>query len=355
MTDLYKSSQDSTAQSQPLNQAPMGYYPYPPQNYAPEDDEIDLAELWAAIYKRKWLIMGMSLGLALLVAIYSLTIPNQYKADVLLAPVSSGGKSANLGGLGGLASLAGISLPGGGGGTAEEAMALLQSKKFLFERPDYQQIKQTLYAENYDAEHQAWLVEESLMGDFKEWIKSIIASDTEEAPPNLTGEILAPGEPSRGEVYKVWSSLLSVSTDKTSGLVTLSIEWTDPAVVAQWANDMVKRINDQMRNQAIENSEKAIKYLQLQVEQTPYVELRSTLYNLIEEHTKSLTLAKTQQEYAFKVIDPAVVPEEKSKPKRSLMVAVGLVLGMMLGIFIALIQNWRENSTTAMTNKQNSK
>jgi uncharacterized protein involved in exopolysaccharide biosynthesis len=39
----------------------------------------------------------------------------------------------------------------------------------------------------------------------------------------------------------------------------------------------------------------------------------------------------------FKTIDPAVVPQEKSEPKRALIVIVATMLGGMLGIFTVFI------------------
>ncbi|MGK4475399.1 GNVR domain-containing protein [Aeromonas molluscorum] len=40
----------------------------------------------------------------------------------------------------------------------------------------------------------------------------------------------------------------------------------------------------------------------------------------------------------FKVLDPAVIAEEKIKPKRALIVVLGALLGGMLGVMIVLIR-----------------
>jgi uncharacterized protein involved in exopolysaccharide biosynthesis len=40
----------------------------------------------------------------------------------------------------------------------------------------------------------------------------------------------------------------------------------------------------------------------------------------------------------FKTLDPAVVPEEKAKPKRALIVVLGGILGGMLGVMLVLIR-----------------
>jgi len=50
-------------------------------------------------------------------------------------------------------------------------------------------------------------------------------------------------------------------TDPKTGLVTLSITWNDPNIAAKWANGLVRMANDYLRDQAIEESERNIAYL----------------------------------------------------------------------------------------------
>ena len=71
---------------------------------------------------------------------------------------------------------------------------------------------------------------------------------------------------------------------------------------------------------------------------TAATDMQSTFYKLIEEQSKSLMLAEVQEEFIFRVIDPAVVPELKSGPKRAFICVLGTLLGGMLGIAIVLIQ-----------------
>lgn len=82
-----------------------------------DEDEIDLLELWRTLLKYKRMILLSAFGAAVLAAGISLLMPNIYRAEVLLAPVKAddskgGGLASALGGLGGLASMAGISVGG---------------------------------------------------------------------------------------------------------------------------------------------------------------------------------------------------------------------------------------------------
>ena len=61
-------------------------------------------------------------------------------------------------------------------------------------------------------------------------------------------------------------------------------------------------------------------------------------YSLIEEQTKIVMLAKISDEYLFETIDPAIVPEEKYRPIRSLIVVFAAMLGVIAGMFTVLIR-----------------
>ena len=126
---------------------------------------------------------------------------------------------------------------------------------------------------------------------------------------------------------------LSVDEDKKSGLITLSISWKDPAVAAQWANDLVKQLNEQLREQAIADSKKRVGYLEQELAKTTLQDMRAVLYNLLESEKQKAMLANVNEEFALEVIDPAVAPETREKPKRKLIVALGGVCGGFLGIF----------------------
>ncbi|HFE39467.1 MAG TPA: hypothetical protein ENK06_13815 [Gammaproteobacteria bacterium] len=118
-------------------------------------------------------------------------------------------------------------------------------------------------------------------------------------------------------------------------MYTLAFEWSDPVLATQWANKMVERINAHQKAAAIKEAEKSIEYLKNELKQTSVVEMRQAIFRLVEAQTKNIMLANVRDEFAFKIIDPAVVPEEKIKPKKRLMAILGTIVGFMLGVFLA--------------------
>jgi len=287
-----------------------------------EEDEIDLLEYWRVIWGKKTLILMVTFVVAALAAAYSLTLPNIYRAEVVLAPVSdegskSGGLSAALGGLGGLASMAGISL--GGGGSVEENLAVLKSREFLWQFIKDQKLMPLLFVDDWDAAKKTW----------KE-------TDSED-------------QPSLWDAYRSFTKdgLLSVSKDKDSGLVTVGVEWPDADLAADWANLLVTRLNEFLRQQAIDRSNGNLEYLKQELPRTHVADMRKALFELISQEQQKAMLANTQKEFAFQVIDKAVAPDRKAKPKRALIVILTVVVTGFLAVIAVLIREGITQRKTA--------
>jgi uncharacterized protein involved in exopolysaccharide biosynthesis len=143
---------------------------------------------------------------------------------------------------------------------------------------------------------------------------------------------------------------IEVEKDK-SGLLKLSISWKDPEVAAQWANDLVKLLNEQLREQAISDSKKRVGYLEQELAKTTLQDMRAVLYNLLESEKQKAMLANVNEDFALEVIDPAV-SGSLVKPKRKIIVVLGGVGGGFLGIFAVFFTQFLQklkstNSETA--------
>lgn len=276
-----------------------------------DSEEISLRELFDALWDRRALIVALTLGFGIAAAVVSLLLPEKYEASVVLSPVDDdgsgklGGAGALLSQFGGLASLGGVSL--GGGGTKSVSVATLQSHALTEAFIRDNNLLPILYADDWDADNKTWTI-----------------TDPDKIP--------TPWKAERDFAKKV----RSVSEDKKTGLVTLTIEWTDPVLAAQWATELVQRTNRHLRAEAIVESQTNLAYLNEQLTKTSVVELQKSIYGLIETEIKKVMLANGSEEYAFKVVDPARVAEERTSPKRTLITVVGLFAGMMFGFVLAL-------------------
>ncbi len=248
----------------------------------------------------------------------ALLMTPQYRAEVLLAPVSDPNENesyiSQFGEFGGIAALAGINL--NHKDRKSESVATLRSRQFTDQFILDRQLERVLFARFWDPEHERWKSEK----------------DT----------------PTPWDTFELFDKKVrSIREDKSTGLITLSIEWQDPELAAQWANELVASVNAVLRQRAVADSDRAIDFLQGQLTRTSVVELQQALHRLIESEMKKSILANINEEYAFKVIDPAVVPEEPVRPKVVIMTALGTAFGLILGIVAALVLNARRAAGNA--------
>ena len=301
----------------------------------PYDDEIDLRELFSVLWAGKILIVAITAVFALVSVGYALSLANQYKASAVVSPAQSGGSSlgAMAGQLGGLASLAGINIGSGESNETQEAMEIMQSWGFMEAFIQTHDLQVPIYAaigwdkgsnslklnsDLYDATSERWLIED-----------------------NESGENRAP---SSWELYEKFRDRVAVSQDKTSGLINISVEYYSPQIAKQWVDLFIITINDYMRARKLEQVNRNIEYLTAQIDKTAIADMREVFYQLVEEQTKSKMLAEASPEYAFVTVSRAMVPEQKSQPKRALVCILGALLGGMLSVLGVLVRHYAFSS-----------
>lgn len=141
--------------------------------------------------------------------------------------------------------------------------------------------------------------------------------------------------PTMEEAFTVFDEeIRRVDDDRRTSLVKLAVEWTDPAMAAEWANDLVKRANDYIRARTIHEAQRSITFLERQLSETSVVERRQIIYRLIESKVREIMMANSTDEFAFVVIDPAYAPEADSfvRPQRPAIVAIGVLVGFFAGL-----------------------
>lgn len=126
------------------------------------------------------------------------------------------------------------------------------------------------------------------------------------------------------------NSIRGIEDSYTSGLVTLSIEWEDPVLAAAWANEIVARVNRHLQSGAIIEGERSLDFLTRELKRTTVGEVRATIYRLVETQMQRMMVANIKEEYGFRVLDPAVPPEQRERPRRKLVVVTSFLLGVLV-------------------------
>ncbi|WP_286265526.1 GNVR domain-containing protein [Thalassotalea atypica] len=294
-------------------------------------EELSLYGLFS-LFLQNWLTLVISgFSFAIIALIWAVNQANVYKAQTLLMPVSE--EQSSLGGLagdlGGLAAVAGLSLGEGGDENAKLALELIKSQAFLGEFiKENDLVVPIMAASEWDPVSDTLIIDPEVYDvESKTWVRT--------APPSRK-QI-----PSIQETFEVFSQLLEVEQDPKSGFVVVSLEFYSPNLAAKWTILLIEKLNEAIRVMDRNEADNSIKYLQKLAEESYVQELRKAFTSLMEEQIKSRMLTEIRKDYVFKVVDPAVVPELKHKPRRSIIVVVAGFLGGIIGLIIILFRTGR--------------
>lgn len=293
-------------------------------------EEVDLRLMFLALKKGWYLIAICTVIFSLGSIWYSLSLPNIYRSEALLAPVSENSGMKIPAQLGGLASLAGINI-GGMGGVDKTGLAIeiLKSREFLSRFIEKHDLLIPLMAsKGWRQTDDSYILDEEIYDTLsKQWVRVV------KAP------LIA--KPSLLEAQESLGKLISVSVDKNTSMVKLGVEHYSPNLAKQIVDNLISDINSDMRERDIVEAKRSIIFLSEQLNSTSISDIRTMLYSLIEEQTKTLMLADARTSYVFKTIDSAVVPQKKHKPSRALLVFVCSILGVFVGGVISVALYYR--------------
>ena len=192
---------------------------------------------------------------------------------------------------------------------AKEALAIFQSRLFIESFITREDLMPKLFYQNFDEEDLSWISDEI---------------------------------PSLKDGYEQILSSLKIGLD--GSLITISLKSHDPDLAADIVNSMTKAVNNHIREESIEESKRSISFLEAEINKTNLSGSIQMLYRLIEQQTQTIMVANTRQDYAFKVIDPAVAPEHPAGPNRKFIVIISTFIGFIGSLFIVLVVNLSNNN-----------
>lgn len=280
------------------------------------NDEVDLAYLLQLVRQRWQWIVGFTAFVVSIAIVYAVIATPWYRAETILLPVDSkagSGLSGQLAQFGGLADLIGINVGSSG---KQEPLATLRSKGFV-----------RRFVEQND-------------------LLPVLKSESR----GLLGPIISPANES-AELQAVvdWfaKSRVAVTEDKKSGLITVSVEWKDADIAADWANAMAGQLNDEMRLRALSEAATNIDYLQGELDRTDVVSLQQSISRLLELEMQKVMMAKGTKEYSLRVIDEARSPPKRSRPKRTFVVIIALIVGLFVSFVFVIVSDWLKRLSVA--------
>ena len=271
-----------------------------------------LSELVRIGFRRKWLVIAVSLLCAAAFATASSFFPKTYEATTLVAPVTLPSDSRGSG-LGRVLSEVGLTI--GDSSQKAEVVAALQSEALTEAYIRDNDLLPVLFRSRWDAQKHDW------------------KRGTAGSPPTLW---------EANRYFDTQVRHVVTYSYPRAGLVSLTISWPDPRQAAAWANGLVRMTNDYLRRKAIAESQQNIAYLNDQAAQTSAVATRQAIYSILQGQISGAMVARGTEAYAFRIVDPAAVPERAASPRPEIWGLAGLIGGAMIAILKAV--SWESAS-----------
>ena len=226
--------------------------------------------------------------------------------------------------LGGIASIAGINL--NSDSKSNIAIEKLQSRVFINGFIKENSLEPLLLAiEKWDENSRNVIFDPMLYDNNKAiWVRDL--------------EKYRTVEPTDIELYEKFKKSLSVVQDKDTGVVVVSFRHQSPDVAKLICEKIVQKINLDMRKADIAEYNRSMEYIKKSLAQVSVVDLKNVLLNIYQEQQKNLMLAELNDDYAYRIIDPAYTPEKKVLPNRMLIVIFALAIGFVISMLIVAVR-----------------
>ena len=370
--------------------------PIPPAVTVDESDEIDLKEIIVKLWKKRKFILLVT-GIFFLLGIFiAFTSPVAYTASCTVVP-QVGDKSG--GNLGGLASMMGVNL---GSGITGETLSPSVYPNIVKSAPFCKEIMSTpiivekapspitLYEYYTDKKYQP----KSILNGVKKYTIGLPGTILTAVRPKDSSreDVIAYNDTTTGEiitltvdekrVMDIITSNTQLESNSKEGYVKLGYTFPEPdaaAVVAQQLYNVLERYvknfkaqkeqdnlefveasyqearRDFLRKQSnLASFQDANRDLISAMARTTERRLSSeydvafTVYNELAKQLEQAKLAVKQSTPVLTVIDPVVVPQEKSAPKRAMIMAVFLFLGLIFSITWVLLKPFIRDISESM-------
>lgn len=360
-------------------------------------DEIDLKEILLQLWNNRrfiFIVMGITLLLGVLVALFS---PVRYTASCTVVPQTKQSTNSNLGGL---AALAGINL---GSTTSGEILSPNVYPEIIKSVPFTRAVMQTtispavaegktitLYEFYFDKRYN----KPSLISILKRYtvglpdvIIGALKKDDKGFTPTLSTDSLTTIQtlsPQEKKVYAQIQSNIGFEANPKDGYLQLSYTFPESQGAAQITDVIRKTLEQFVITYKIEKVESDLHFVEKNYENArkDFLEKQAnlaafqdanrdlvtatgrsietrlrgeydiafTVYNELAKQREQARIAVKENKPVLTVVNPVVTPTEKSAPRRGMILAVSVFLGIVISVLWILIKPFFREITNNMKN-----
>ncbi len=325
---------------------------------------IDFKAFFQVLWKEKILFSAIVILIAGLGLWYAFTVQEQFVSEGKILPELQA-KGGKLGGLAGLASLAGVDLASVEGTDAirpDLYPDVLKSTPFFLE----------LFKQKVTTKENQQIIFESFYHQVVEKDKEIKEKKLQKFPVKENG-FLVLNRLSEDRIKNL-KERIQVNIDRKSGVITISVKMPDPVVAATIARFSMEYLTEYVTRYRTEKAKKDVDFLAEKVAdargklynnqakkaqysdqfQLPTIRLQSadiqrerieseyrissTFYNELLKKYEESKIKLQQETPVFQVLEPPTAVTQKSEPKKAIILLIAIFMGSILSIFVVLLK-----------------
>lgn len=280
------------------------------------DGQITVGGYVEALRPHRWKIALLSLAMGVVVLLVTFLLPKLYESSATIVPATDEDKP-NIS-LGGLAASFGLSV--GGPTRLEDLEALFRSRELTVRVFRAHDLWPVLAPDNYDPK----------TGKVKiGWLDRL---------RGMEGDTRAPGD---WDALRAVEDRKDVSVSRKLGTLSVTFESRSDegskAIVVYYLEE-AKSI---LQEKALERANRNKRFLEEQIGRTVDPIIRDRLYTLYSKEVEREMLARNREQFGFTVLDPPMVPDRKSRPKRIRSAAAATLFSFPAWCALFLIRNRR--------------
>jgi len=288
-------------------------------------EEINLKEFFRIFSKEKYKIILPSLLISLIIFVILLFVKDVYRSSTILASTSDESLSSSAQLLNNFSSL-GL-LPNYDSDRSQEGVAIISSLDFFKNLLSIDDLKIKLLATK------GWIKETNqLVFDGNIYNKSNNSWVSNE-------EYSLDGVPSILESHREFIDKLRIRTNLSNGFITISFDHHSPFVAKEVLDNIIILINEIVRENDIKKYEQTIEYLNQQAVNISFSNVQVGIFELIQNHIQKIAIAKSSDDYMFKVLSSPYVAEEYVQPKRIILIFTSFLASFFILTVTFLIKN----------------
>lgn len=310
-----------------------------------DDDEISLIDLFAVLWKRKWMIIGITVAAMVAVVVYSVIslmlppeksyMPNEYTvSSTMLIREDDSSSGVNLGGTSSMASLLGISIPSGGSNTSSLILYLIESDLFLDAI-----VKQFDIINKYE-------IEKSPIANGRDAVRELVTAEFDSGTGVLklsckSTDVQFAFDVVNFTVEWITTKLeeLGIDNDEISKEnleKNLDSAWKE---IQKLTYDLKKLTSEIAEGRKLRTTDTTLEQYKIEME----LEAQKTVYAQLKSQLEMLEIQMQTDTPTFQVLEYPSIPDRKSGPSRGKLCIIVSFAAFFISVFLAFLINAIEN------------